>query len=262
MALLAVTSATLAEDWPIRPMTLIVPFAAGGSSDVIARIVAEGLRVELGQPVLVENVGGVGGMLGSSRVAQAKPDGYQFVLGNVGTHAQNQSVYKRPRYNAATDFAPVGLVVDQTLLLLTRNDFPADNLREFVTYASANQGKLHYGSAGTGGSNHLACLLLNSVIGIEVTHVPYRSGAQALQDTLAGRIDYQCASLPIALPQVKAMAVKALATLSKVRASSLPELSTAQEQGLAGFDASGCMPFFCRPERRRKSFGGSIARLS
>jgi tripartite-type tricarboxylate transporter receptor subunit TctC len=103
-ALLAVTSATLAEDWPTRPMTLIVPFAAGGSSDVIARIVAEGLRVELGQPVLVENVGGVGGMLGSSRVAQAKPDGYQFVLGNVGTHAQKQSVYKRPRYNAATDF--------------------------------------------------------------------------------------------------------------------------------------------------------------
>src|SRR6516165_12257862 len=162
-ALLAVTSATLAEDWPTRPMTLIVPFAAGGSSDVIARIVAEGLRVELGQPVLVENVGGVGGMLGSSRVAQAKPDGYQFVLGNVGTHAQNQSVYKRPRYNAATDFAPVGLVVDQTLLLLTRKDFPAENLREFVTYASANQGKLHYGSAGVGGSNHLAGLLLNSV---------------------------------------------------------------------------------------------------
>jgi tripartite-type tricarboxylate transporter receptor subunit TctC len=197
-------------------MTLIVPLAAGGSSDAIARIVAEGLRVELGQPVLVENVGGAGGMLGSSRVAKAKPDGYQFVLGNVGTHAQNQSVYKRPVYNAATDFAPVGLVVDQTLLLLTRKDFPADNLREFVTYASANQGKLHYGSAGVGGSNHLACLLLNSAIGIEVTHVPYRSGAQALQDTLAGRIDYQCPSLPIALPQVKAMAVKALATLSKV----------------------------------------------
>ena len=244
MALLAVTSATLAEEWPTRPMTLIVPFAAGGSSDVIARIVAEGLRAELGQPVLVENVGGVGGMLGSSRVAQAKPDGYQFVLGNVGTHAQNQSVYKRPRYNAATDFAPVGLVVDQTLLLLTRKDFPADNLREFVTYASANQGKLHYGSAGTGGSNHLACLLLNSVIGIEVTHVPYRSGAQALQDTLAGRIDYQCASLPIALPQVKAMTVKALATLSKVRTSSLPELPTAQEQGLSGFDASGWYALF------------------
>jgi tripartite-type tricarboxylate transporter receptor subunit TctC len=132
-------------------------------------------------------------MLGSSRVAKAKPDGYQLVLGNVGTRAQNQSVYKRPLYNSATDFAPVGLVVDQTLLLLTRKDFPADNLREFVLYASANQGKPHYGSAGVGGSNHLACLLLNSVIGIEVTHVPYRSGAQALQDTSETELTHVCA---------------------------------------------------------------------
>src|SRR5215467_100998 len=141
-ALLAATSATLAEDWPTRPMTLIVPLAAGGSSDAIARIVAEGLRVELGQPVLVENVSGAGGMLGSSRVAKARPDGYQFVLGNVGTHAQNQSVYRKPLYNAATDFTPVGLVVDQTLLLLTRKDFPADDLRGFITYAKANQATL------------------------------------------------------------------------------------------------------------------------
>ena len=141
-------------------------------------------------------------MLGANRVAKAPPDGYQFVLGNIGTHAQNQAVYRRPLYNAATDFAPVGLVVNQTLLLLTRKDFPADNLQNFIAYARANQAKLQYGSAGTGGSNHLACLLLNSAIGIEVAHVPYRSGAQALQDTLAGRIDYQCPSLPIALPQI------------------------------------------------------------
>ena len=215
-----------------------------GSSDAIARIVADGLRAELGQPVLVENVSGAGGMLGSSRVAKARPDGYQFVLGNVGTHAQNQSVYRKPLYNAATDFTPVGLVVDQTLLLLTRKDFPADDLRGFITYAKANQATLQFGSAGVGGSNHLGCLLLNTAIGIEVTHVPYCSGAQALQDMLAGQIDYQCASLPIALPQVRAAAVKALATLSKTRTSSLPELATAQEQGLAGFDASGWYALF------------------
>jgi len=244
MALLAATSAASAQDWPTRPMTLVVPFAAGGSSDAIARIVADGLRAELGQPVLVENVGGAGGMLGSSRIAKARPDGYQFVLGNAGTHAQNQSVYRKPLYNAATDFTPVGLVVDQTLLLLTRKDFPADDLRGFMTYAKANQDRLQFGSAGVGGSNHLGCLLLNAAIGIEVAHVPYRSGAQALQDMLAGRIDYQCASLPIALPQVRAKAVKALATLSKTQTSSLPELATAQEQGLAGFDASGWYALF------------------
>jgi hypothetical protein len=115
MALLVATAAASAQDWPTRPMTLVVPLAAGGSSDAIARIVADGLRAELGQPVLVQNVGGAGGMLGSSRVAKARPDGYQFVLGNVGTHAQNQSVYRKPLYNPATDFTPVGLVVDQTL---------------------------------------------------------------------------------------------------------------------------------------------------
>src|SRR5215469_1656489 len=156
------TSLTVAQDWPARPMTLVVPFAAGGSSDAIARIVAEGLRGELGQSVLVENVGGAGGMLGANRVAKAPPDGYQFVLGNIGTHAQNQTVYKKPLYNAATDFAPVGLVVDQTLLLLTRKDFPADDLSGFLTYARANQASLQYGSAGVGGSNHLACVLLNA----------------------------------------------------------------------------------------------------
>jgi tripartite-type tricarboxylate transporter receptor subunit TctC len=243
-ALCASGMAALAQDWPTRPMTLVVPFAAGGSSDAIARIVAEGLRAQLGQPVHVENVGGAGGMLGASRVAKAPPDGYQFVLGNIGTHAQNQAVYRKPLYNAATDFAPVGLVVDQTLLLLTRKDFPADDLQGFTAYARTNQAKLQYGSAGVGGSNHLACLLFNSALGIEIAHVPYRSGAQALQDTLAGRIDYQCPSLPIALPQIRAGAVKALATLSRSRSSSLPELPSAQEQGLAGFDVAGWYALF------------------
>src|SRR5258708_5431172 len=118
-ALFASSAAAVAQDWPLRPMTLVVPFAAGGSSDEIARIVAEGLRSELGQPVYVENVGGAGGMLGANRVAKGPPDGYQLVLGNIGTHAQNQAVCRRPLYNATTDFAPVGLVVDQTLVLLT-----------------------------------------------------------------------------------------------------------------------------------------------
>jgi tripartite-type tricarboxylate transporter receptor subunit TctC len=235
-ALLAGTAPALAQSWPTRPMTLVVPFAAGGTSDVIARLLAEGLRAQLGQPVLVENVGGAGGMVGGSRVAKSPPDGYQMVLGNVGTHAQNQSLYKRPLYNAATDFAPVALVTDQSLVLVARKDFPANDLREFTDYAKANQAKLQYGSAGSGGSNHLACALLNSALGINTTHVPYRSGAQAMQDMLAGRIDYQCPSAPVALPQIDSRTVKAFAILSRNRSASMPSLLSAHEQGLTDFD--------------------------
>jgi len=235
-ALVAGAAPALSQSWPTRPMTLVVPFAAGGTSDVIARLLAEGLRAQLGQPVLVENVGGAGGMVGGSRVAKSPPDGYQMVLGNVGTHAQNQSLYKRPLYNAASDFAPVALVIDQSLVLVARKDFPADNLREFTTYAKANQSTLQYGSAGSGGSNHLACALLNSALEINITHVPYRSGAQAMQDMLAGRIDYQCPSAPVALPQIAAGTVKAFAILSRNRSASMPSLPSAHEQGLTDFD--------------------------
>src|SRR5262249_25721417 len=153
-----------------------------------------------------------------------------MVLGNVGTHAQNQSLYKRPLYHAATDFAPVSLVTHQSLFLIARKDFPADDLQTFVAYTKANQAILKYGSAGVGGSNHLACALLNSAIGIEVTHIPYRGAAQAMQDTLAGRIDYQCPSAPVALPQIAAKTVKPIAILRKNRSPSLPDLASAHEQ--------------------------------
>ena len=225
-----------AQDWPNRPMTMVAPFAAGGSTDAIARIVADGLSIQLHQPVVVENVGGAGGMTGTNRVAKAAPDGYQFVLGNVGTHAQNQTLYKAPLYNAATDFAPVVLMMDQSLVLVARNDFPASNLQEFIAYAKANQSKMQYSSSGAGGSNHLACVLLNAAIGIDVTHIPYRGAGQAMQDLLAGRVDYQCPSAPTAMPQITGKTVKAIAILSKNRSPSLPDLPSAHEQGLTDFD--------------------------
>jgi tripartite-type tricarboxylate transporter receptor subunit TctC len=225
-----------AQDYPNKPLTMVAPFAAGGTTDAIARILAEGLRLELGQPVLIENIGGAGGMTGTYRVAKAAPDGYQFVLGSLGTHAQNQSFYKKPLYNAAIDFEPVALVTDQSIVLVARNDFPAGNLQQFIAYAKANQKTLQYGSAGTGGSNHLACLLLNAALGINVTHVPYRSGGQAMQDLLAGRIDYQCPTGAVAVPQITGSKVKALAILSKKRSTILPSLPSAHEQGLTDFD--------------------------
>jgi len=225
-------------------MTMVAPFAAGGSTDAIARIVADGLSSQLRQPVIVENIGGAGGMTGASRVAKAPPDGYQFILGNVGTHAQNQTLYKRPAYNAATDFAPVALIADQSLVLVARKNFPANDLREFIAYAKAHQSNLQYSSAGTGGSNHLACVLLNSAIGIEVTHVPYRGGSQAMQDLLAGLVDYQCPSAPVAMPQIAGKLVKAIAILSKERSPSMPSLPSAHEQGLTGFDVPSWYALF------------------
>jgi tripartite-type tricarboxylate transporter receptor subunit TctC len=228
--------AALAQDWPTRPVTLVVPFGAGGSSDVIGRVVAEGLRVQLGQPVIVENISGAGGMIGASRVAKAAPDGYQFVIGNVGTHAQNQWVYKTPLYDAARAFVPVGLVADQSLVLVARKDFPAEGLRDFITYAKTNQDKLRYGSSGTGGSNHLACMLFNAAVSLEVAHVPYRGGGQAMQDLIAGRIDYQCPSGPVALPQIEGKTVKAIALLRKQRSPGMPGVPCAGEQGLTDFD--------------------------
>jgi tripartite-type tricarboxylate transporter receptor subunit TctC len=243
-ALLAATAAAVAQDWPTRRLTLVVPFSAGGSSDVIARIIADGISSHLGQPVIVENVPGVGGLLGGSRVAKAAPDGYQFVIGNVGNFAQSQWLFKRPLYNAVKDFTPVALLTDESLVLVARNDFPADNLQQFTTYVRANQNKVRYSSSGAGGSNHLACLLLNTKIGVEVTHVPYRNVVQGLQDVMAGRIDYDCLSLPLALPQIAAKAVKPIAILSKNRSPVLPDLMSANEQGLTGFEIASWYALF------------------
>jgi tripartite-type tricarboxylate transporter receptor subunit TctC len=218
-------------------MTMVVPFAAGGGADTMGRILAARLSEILGQQVIVENVGGAGGMTGAYRVAKAAPNGYQLVLGTNGTHAQNQSLYKNPLYNAATDFAPVALIGEQPIALMTRKDLPADNLQQFIAYAKANQADMKYGSAGAGSAVQLSCVLLNFANGLAVTHVPYRGSAPAMQDLIAGRIDYQCANLAPALGQVEDHQVKAIAVLGRRRTALMPDLPTADGQGLTGFDA-------------------------
>jgi len=226
-----------AQEWPSRPLTMVVPFAAGGGADLLGRILAPPLSELLGQPVTIENVGGGGGMTGALRVSRAAPDGYQVVLGTTGTHAQNQSLYKNPLYHAVTDFTPVALVAEQPILLITRKDFPADNLVDFIAYAKANQEKMQFGSAGTGSGVHLACVLLNAAIGVNVVHVPYRGTAPAMHDLIAGQIDYQCPVITPAVPQIQGGLVKAIATLTKKRTPILPDLATAQEQSLTDFEA-------------------------
>jgi tripartite-type tricarboxylate transporter receptor subunit TctC len=244
-ALVAAAAPAAAQDWPTRPVTMVVPFAAGGPADAVGRILAARVSELLGQDVIVENIGGGGGMLGAARVAKAAPDGYQFVLGNMGTHAANQTFYKSPLYNAATDFAPVVLVAETPLLLLARKDLPAGNLPEFIAYARANQAKMQFGSGGAGSASHLACMLVNLAIGITVTHVPYRGAAPAMQDLIAGRIDYQCPDSPTSVAQVEAGTVKAIAVLTPDRSPRLPDLPTAREQGLREVAASNWFAAFC-----------------
>src|SRR5438552_10094853 len=189
-----------AQDWPNRPVTMVVTFTAGSGDDLLARILSPALSDFLGQQVIIENVGGAGGMNGANRVAKAAPDGYQFVLGGTGTFAANQTLYKHPLYNAATDFTPVALIVEQPMLLIVRKDLPVGNLQEFIAYARTNQGRMQFGSGGVGSATHLACVLLNSAIGVNITHVPHRAAAQATQDLIGGRLDYACAIAATATP--------------------------------------------------------------
>ena len=239
---LAGTRPAAAENWPARPLTMVVPFAAGGGTDVLGRILGRRLSEILGQQVIIENVGGAGGMVGSARVAKAAPDGYQFVLGSRAD-AINQTLYKNPLYNLATDLAPVALIADQPTLLVARNDLPVDNLVEFIAYARANQATMQMASAGAGSTGHLDCMLLNATIGINVTHVPYRGGGPAMQDLIAGRIDYICTLSATARQQIEGKLIKAVAILSRDRSAMLPGLASAREQGL-DFEASTWFGFF------------------
>jgi tripartite-type tricarboxylate transporter receptor subunit TctC len=227
----ALTDTAVAQNFPNHPLVMVIPFAAGGPQDVLGRIIGQRMSEILGYPVIIENVGGAGGMTGSVRVAQAPPDGYTMVLGSVGTHAQNQTLFKQPLYDAATDFTPVALIAETPIALITRKDLPASNFKEFVAYAKANQAKMQYGSAGAGSATHLGCVVLNYVIGVNITHVPYRGTGPAMQDLTGGRIDYLCDIIATAKAQIDGGTVNGIAMLTRDRSPVLPNLPTAREQG-------------------------------
>lgn len=229
-------SFALAQDWPTRPLTMVVAFPAGGSDDILGRIVAARMGELLGQPINVENVAGGGGTAGTLRVARAMPDGSEFMLGTSATHALSQVLRKSPAYDAAADFAPIALIAEQPFVLIARKDLPADDVSGFATHARANG--LRYGSAGAGSATHLVCALFDAAAGIKSTHVPFNGGAPALRDLVEGKIDYFCPVVTIAIPQIETKGVKAIAMLSKDRAPILPNVPTAAEQGLQDFAAS------------------------
>jgi len=228
----ALATAAQAQTWPTRPVTMIVPYAAGGPVDTVGRIMAQALTEELGQQVVVENIGGAGGMTGANRVAKGTPDGYTFLLGGSATMTTVPALNgKKNLYNPLTDFEHVIQFADSARILIARKDFPANSLKEFVAYAKANTDKLQYGSSGAGAGAHICALLLDQAMGVKVTHVPYRGSGPAMQDLLAGRIDYICEQVSTAIQQIRAGTVKAIATMGLSRSDVLPDLKTAAEEG-------------------------------
>jgi tripartite-type tricarboxylate transporter receptor subunit TctC len=244
LALIAVicSASARAQEWPSRPITFLVPYAAGGPTDVVGRLFAQQMSETLGRQIIVENVPGAGGMTGANRIVQAPADGYQVLFGGSGNLVYNQILYTKPLFNSVTDLAPVGLLTEQSLVLITRADLPADDLEQFAHYLrTANSS---FGSSGAGSSTHLGCVMLNLALGVEATHVPYRGMAAANQDLIGGRIDYICDFILTALPHIKSGSVKAVAVLSPARSSMLPAIRTVGEQGFSKIDTANWYGLF------------------
>ncbi len=236
------TPASAQTNGPTRPVTLGVGFAAGGGTDVLARIVARRVSEVLGQQIIIENVGGAGGMVGSARVAKAPPDGYTIVMG-TRADAINQTLYKKPAYNLAEDLVPIVLIADQPTILITPHAFPAHTLPEFIDYVKKNEATLKVASAGAGSTGMIDCQLLNAAIGVHVTHVPDRGGGPAMQDIIGGRVDYICTLTGSVVPLVESKTVKAIAVLTKERAPMLPDVKSSWEQGFKDLEASTWFSF-------------------
>jgi len=224
----------VAQTWPARPITIIVPFAAGGPTDVLTRVLGERIRAALGQPVLIENVTGAGGSIGVGRVAAAAPDGYTVGTGHFGTHVANGAIYPL-KYDLLKDLDPVARLPSNPLIVVTRKNFPAANLKDLVAWLKANPGKAAAGTAGAGSGSHLAGAFLQNLIGTRLQFVPYRGTGPALQDLVAGQIDIIIDQASNSLPQIRQGSIKAFAVTASERLASAPEIPTVDEAGLPGF---------------------------
>jgi tripartite-type tricarboxylate transporter receptor subunit TctC len=236
-SLVAATSVASAPDYPTRPITLVVGYAAGGGNDIMARVAAEKMSPVLGQQIVIENRGGAGGSIATRAVAKAAPDGYTLVLGGTGTLAINPTLYPNVGYDSRKDFAPVGLIGTSALVLVIHPSIPAHSVKELIAYAKANPGKLTYASAGVGSGIHLAAEYFRFQAGIEMTHVPYKGSAPALTDLVGGHVSMYFSSLPPAIALVKEGKLRALAVTGPAGSPIFPELPTVAEAALPGFEA-------------------------
>jgi tripartite-type tricarboxylate transporter receptor subunit TctC len=230
--------------YPERPVTLIVPFAAGGPTDVVARIVADHMSRTLGQQVVVENVTGAGGTTGATRCAQAAPDGYTIMMGHMGTHGAAPAVYPDIKYDPAKDFAPIGLAAGTPILVVAKKDLPAQNLAEFVKLLKTSSEKMNEAHAGTGSVSFTTCSLFNSIVGAKPTRVAYRGTGPALNDLVAGQVDYMCDQIVNLVPQIQAGTIKAYAVALPARSPALPDVPTTKEAGLPEFQVSAWNALF------------------
>ncbi|HEY5965334.1 MAG TPA: tripartite tricarboxylate transporter substrate binding protein BugD [Xanthobacteraceae bacterium] len=233
-----------AQDYPNRAITVIVPFAAGGPTDVIARIVTDNMSKTLGQTFVIENVVGAGGTTGITRAKRARNDGYTIAMGHLGTHAAAPSLYPNLQYDPVNDFEPVGLAAGTPILILARKDFPAKDLKEFSAYLKANETKVNAAHAGVGSVSFTTCLLLNSILKVKPTAVPYQGTGPSMNALVAGQVDYMCDQIVNAVPQVLGGTIKAYAIATEERNPSLPNVPTTKEAGMPEFQASAWNALF------------------
>jgi tripartite-type tricarboxylate transporter receptor subunit TctC len=242
LALAALPAA--AQDYPTKNITLIVPFAAGGPTDVISRIIGEHMSRTLGHQIVIENTLGAGGTTASTRAKRAAPDGYTLITGHMGTHAASVALYPKLQYDPRTDFEPIGMIAGTPILVLAKKDFPAKDLKEFVTYVKANEKTLNNAHAGVGSVSFTTCLLLNSIMGVKPTTIPFNGTGPSMNALVGGQVDYMCDQIVNAVPQVKGGTIKAYAVATAERNPSLPEVPTTKEAGLPEFEASAWNALF------------------
>src|SRR5947209_7735862 len=232
VALPAVSQITWAQTYPIRPITVVVPFAPGGTTDVVARILGEHLSRRLGQQFVIENVAGAGGTTGTIRAMRARPDGYTIQIGQMGTHAAAVAFYPDLAYKPDVDFEPIGLIAGLPIVITARKDFPANDLKEFIRYVKANAGKVNAAHAGVGSITHTTGLLLHSLLGVQPTFVPFNGAAPAMNALLGGQVDYICNAIPDSVPHVQSGTAKVYAISTTERSPALPNVPTSKEAGL------------------------------
>jgi tripartite-type tricarboxylate transporter receptor subunit TctC len=233
-----------AQTYPARPITLIVPFAAGGPTDVVSRIVGDHMSKTLGQQIVIENVVGAGGTTGAARAMRQTPDGYTLIMGHMGTHAASVALYPNLAYKPDADFEPIGMAAGTPVLILARKDFPAKDLKEFAAYVKANVAKLNMAHAGIGSVSHVSCTLLGSVLGVKPTAVPYQGTGPAMNALVGGQVDFMCDQIVNVVPQVQGGTIKAYAIGTGARNPALPDVPTTAEAGLPEFQVSAWNALF------------------
>jgi tripartite-type tricarboxylate transporter receptor subunit TctC len=243
-AVFAIAGSATAQVYPSRPITLIVPFAPGGPTDVTSRIVGEHMSRTLGQQLVIENVAGAGGTIGSTRAMRSTPDGYTIQMGQMGTHAGSVGLYPNLAYKPDVDFAPIGLVVDQAVVIFARKDFPPTDLKEFVAYVKANGERLNVGHAGIGSISHFTCLLLDSMLGVKPAMVPFSGAGPAVNALMGSQVDYMCDSISDVVQQIQGGTIKGYAVATRARSPALPNVPTTTEAGLPEFQATGWYALF------------------